>query len=168
MINATITMPSGIDSGYGSKKVSLPRLCDVPKSQILIVDHRDNVYFAISTKLRSLGLFVDRAISSFEVNQAVERLVPDLVLVSEIQRTESCWLIAAKLGFCKCPVPVWVYSSTPSREHAVWQSLLGVKIVLHPVDTLSELCVQVCSQIRFLQPPSDGSRLSNISANQIE
>ncbi len=78
-------------------------------TQLVLVEHRDEVFARIAADLRAAGMRVTRAESATEALQLCDARAVTLIIASVNLPDQSGWLFAAKLRLVDRDTPVWLY-----------------------------------------------------------
>lgn len=128
--------------------------------QLLVVEHRDEVFERLAAELAAVGLRVVRAASTAGAVRRYVRKPTDLLLINGDQRGESCWLSAAKLHLTHPKARIWVYLCQPSTSDVVTANFLHFEELIDYQGDLSRLVAGIQDRLNdpILFPDSSCAR----------
>lgn len=115
---------------------------------VLIVEFRDEVYASLEATMVDEGFVVQRVRFGSAVPARINRLKPQLVLISAEMPYESGWLVACKLMFSHPRQVVWLYGARDKDRIAQRQSICGVDQFIAYGGVLRRLIEQLRQEAR--------------------
>ncbi|GIX05077.1 MAG: hypothetical protein KatS3mg114_0946 [Planctomycetaceae bacterium] len=110
---------------------------------ILLVEHRDEVFARLQRDLYDLGIGTYRATSPEELFKVHSRIPIGLTLANSRLPHSSVWLTTAKLRIYMSHARIWVYLARPTSQERVWAKLARIERVLSYDGSLFQLAERV-------------------------
>lgn len=111
------------------KKQQQPQLV-LSGLNVLLIEHRDEVFARLQRDLYQLGIGTYRATALEEVFRVHFRIQIGLTIANSGLAQSSIWLTAAKLRLHNCQARIWTYLANPNRQERVWAELGGIEKVI--------------------------------------
>ena len=120
----------------------------LPEVNVLLVEHRDEIFARLHRDLSRLGVGVYRATYPEEVFRVHSRIPIEVTICNSGLPQASLWLTMAKLRFQDRSARVWTYMANPTKDDRNWSKLLGIEKIITYGGSLFELTERVQDALR--------------------
>ena len=120
----------------------------LPKVNVLLVEHRDEIFARLQLDLSRLGIGVYRATYPEEVFRVHSRIPIEVTICNSGLPQASLWLTTAKLRLQDRSTRVWTFMANPTRDDREWAQLLGIERIITYGGNLFELTERVQDALR--------------------
>ncbi len=111
----------------------------LPEVNVLLVEHRDEIFARLRFDLSRMGIGVYRAAYPEDVYRVHSRIPIELTISNSGLPQASLWLTTAKLRIQDPSARVWTYMVNPRPHEREWARLVGIERVLTYGGDLFEL-----------------------------
>ncbi len=115
---------------------------------VLLIEHRDEVFARLQRDLYQLGIGAYRATSPEEVFRVHFRIQIGLTLANSGLPQSSIWLTTAKLHLYDRQARIWTYLANPTSQDRFWAQLVGIEKVITYDGSLFQLTERVQHALR--------------------
>lgn len=125
-------------------------------TEVLVVEHRDEVFARIQADLAAWGIQVQRAISAEEARRLYYRRPLELVLTHTDLPDETGWLFACKLRIVWPSTRLWIYTPWWTAKEQVLAEFVGAEEILGYGGDLQRLAAEILDRLvtsSFPLPP---------------
>ena len=129
----------------------------LPEVNILLVEHRDEIFARLHFDLSRLGIGVYRATNPEEVFRVHSRIPLELTISNSGLPQASLWLTTAKLRLQDPTARIWTYMANPSPQEREWARLIGIEKLLVSGGDLFELTETLQNAVRECWSPTKNS-----------
>lgn len=124
-----------------------PRLAPRALNEVLMVEHRDEVFARIAGDLTAWGIRFERATSAEEARRLYFRQPMELVLIHSDLPDETGWLLACKLRLAWPAARIWVYTPRWTTKEPVLAEFVGVEEAIAYGGDLRRLAAEVLDRL---------------------
>lgn len=125
-----------------------PRRLALSGLNVLLIEHRDEVFARLQRDLYQLGIGTYRATSPEEVFRVHFRIDIRLTLANSGLPDSSIWLTTAKLHLQDRQARIWAYLLNPTSQNRFWAQLVGIEKVISYDGSLFQLSDAVHHALR--------------------
>lgn len=116
-------------------------------NEVLVVEHRDEVFARIEADLAAWGIRVQRAAGAEEARRLYYRRPMELVLIHTDLPDETGWLFACKLRLAWPAARIWAYTPRWTARESVLAEFIGVEEVIAYGGDLQRLAAEVFERL---------------------
>ena len=116
-------------------------------NEMLVVEHRDEVFARIDSDLAAWGIRVQRAAGGEEARRLYYRRPMELVLIHTELPDETGWLFACKLRLAWPAVRIWAYTPRWTARESVLAEFIGVEEIIAYGGDLQRLATEIFERL---------------------
>ncbi|MHB8973887.1 MAG: response regulator [Pirellulaceae bacterium] len=120
---------------------------------ILLVEHRDEVFSRLATDLTAAGLQVSRAGHAAGAMKEFVRCSVDLLVANFDLPDSSGWLLTAKLRLVSLSPRIWLYAPWPSLHEMAMSKFVGADGLIAYRGDVCRLSAVIISRVTVLPAP---------------
>lgn len=124
-----------------------PRKARRDLNEMLVVEHRDEVFARIEADLAAWGIQVQRAAGAEEATRLYYRRPMELVLIHTDLPDETGWLFACKLRFAWPAARIWAYTPRWTVRESALAEFIGVEEVIAYGGDLQRLAAELFERL---------------------
>jgi len=117
---------------------------------ILIVEHRDEVFARLAADLGEAGMQIERSVCATGVSKKCTSFPVDLLVVNVDLPDGSGWLLTAKLRLVPPAPHIWLYAPWPSPNDMAMTKFVGADDLIVYGGDLYRLSTEIVSRVSLL------------------
>jgi CheY-like chemotaxis protein len=117
---------------------------------ILLVEHRDEVFSRLATDLTAAGLHVSRATFAADAMKELVHCATDLLVANFALPDSSGWLLTAKARLVSPAPRIWLYAPWPSPHEMAMAQFVGADGLIAYRGDICRLSAVIISRLTVL------------------